>query len=91
MIYNNASVIITIRVRYQIGSKVKLITCIYSMDLFFMTFLNVNRVKPLIEINSQLTSRMKNIHCLRIIKIKVSFFWTFDQVRKQHQRQRKRE
>ena len=77
MIYNNASVIITIRVRYQIGSKVKIITNIYSMDLNFMIFTYENRVNPLIEINSQLTSRMKNIHCLRIIKIKVSFFNIF--------------
>lgn len=65
MIYNNASVIITIRVRYQIGSKVKIITNIYSMDLNFMIFTYENRVNPLIEIDSQLTPYMKALHDLK--------------------------
>ena len=65
MIYNNASVIITIRVRYQIGSKVKIITNIYSMDLNFMIFTYENRINPLIEIDSQLTPNMKALHDLK--------------------------
>ena len=65
MIYNNASVIITIRVRCQIGSKVKLITNIYSMDLIFMIFPYENRVNPLIEIDSQLTPYMQVLHDLK--------------------------
>lgn len=62
MIYNNASVIITIRVRCQVRSKVKIITNIYSMSLIFMIFPYVNRVNPLKKINSQLTSHMKVLH-----------------------------
>lgn len=62
MIYNNASVNITLRVQCQIGSKVKIITNIYSMDLIFMIFPYVNRANPLIEINSQITFHMKVLH-----------------------------